>query len=396
MTKPFLAWALVFSVGLFPVFAQASILSIFGVDPQPALAIDASANSQTLVLPQAQVTPATDPSTGSPQVAVDNDALLADAGPMGTTADVATDDTLTASDQISVYVVKAGDTLPVIADMFGVSVNTIIWANDLTRGQALTPGQTLVVLPISGISYTVKSGDTLSSIAKKFKADADEIGKYNGLEMDSTLSVGDTVIIPDAESDYSSGTTRNTFDTQSASVSNSVTSSNNASSVSPSGNLVMPTGLPADEKSLPLYGYGATRYVPHKGDDIDLGTYFMRPVGGLSIGCIETQGLHGYDAVDIGCPKNTPIHAAAAGVVIIAKDLGWNGGYGKYVAIKHPNGTETVYGHMNKVEVTVGEIVSQGEEIGKVGRTGQATGYHVHWEVRGAMNPMGNNPDYGL
>ena len=374
------------------MLAQASILSIFGVDPQPALAVDASANSQTLILPQAQVTPATNPSTGSPQVAVDNNALLADAGPMGTTADVATDNTLTASDQISVYVVKAGDTLPVIADMFDVSVNTIIWANDLTRGQALTPGQTLVILPISVISYTVKSGDTLSSIAKKFKADADEIGKYNGLEMDSTLSAGDTVIIPDAEFNGGGNIDTNTTTSSPSKTTASLNRSITHTSVSANGSLVMPHGLPANEKSLPLYAYGDTQYIPHATDTIDLGNYFIRPVKG----CIETQGLHGYDAVDIGCPMGTPIMAAADGVVIIAKSSGWNGGYGDYVAIEHPNHTETVYGHMSKVLVSVGETVTQGQVIGHVGRTGRATGPHVHWEVRGAMNPMGNNPDYGL
>jgi murein DD-endopeptidase MepM/ murein hydrolase activator NlpD len=111
---------------------------------------------------------------------------------------------------------------------------------------------------------------------------------------------------------------------------------------------------------------------------------------------VVTQGLHGFDAVDIGCPTGTPIYAAAAGTVIIAKSAGWNGGYGKYVAIKHDNGTETVYGHMHEVDVQVGETVAQGQQIGEVGMTGRATGPHVHFEVRGAKNPLGDNYNYGL
>ena len=108
-------------------------------------------------------------------------------------------------------------------------------------------------------------------------------------------------------------------------------------------------------------------------------------------GGIITQGLHGWNAVDIGAPKGTPIYAAAAGTVIVAKSNGaWNGGYGNYVVISHPNGTETLYAHMSKVETSAGASVGQGETIGLVGMTGMATGNHLHFEVRGAANPFAN------
>ena len=74
------------------------------------------------------------------------------------------------SDQISLYVVREGDTLSEIAKMFRVSVNTIIWANDVSP-KTLRPGEQLIILPISGIQHVVKKGDTLWEIAKKFYND---------------------------------------------------------------------------------------------------------------------------------------------------------------------------------------------------------------------------------
>ena len=89
--------------------------------------------------------------------------------------------------------------------------------------------------------------------------------------------------------------------------------------------------------------------------------------------------------------KGTPIYAAANGTVIVAKDNGaWNGGYGNYVVISHPNGTETLYAHMSKVLTCAGASVCQGDTIGLVGMTGEATGNHLHFEVRGAANPFAN------
>ena len=67
---------------------------------------------------------------------------------------------------------------------------------------------------------------------------------------------------------------------------------------------------------------------------------------------------------------------------------GYNGGYGTFVVIKHPNGTETRYAHMSRLGTRAGEQVSQGEVIGYVGSTGRSTGPHLHTEVRGDINPF--------
>jgi murein DD-endopeptidase MepM/ murein hydrolase activator NlpD len=98
--------------------------------------------------------------------------------------------------------------------------------------------------------------------------------------------------------------------------------------------------------------------------------------------------LHGFNAVDIGAPVGTPVVASARGEVILSKPLSWNGGYGSYIVIKHSNGTQTLYAHTSKNTVSAGEVVEKGQTIGHVGNSGKSTGYHLHFEVRGAKNPF--------
>jgi LysM repeat protein len=366
--KVILSLALVILFSFFPIAAQASFLSMLGLEASAqtiAAVTDITPNSQNVLLPQAESSISGAASAPVQDVSVDKNALVAGTGPLGTQADVAADDFPT-TDYINVYVVKSGDTIPVVAKMYGVSADTIAWANNIDKKAKLTPGQSLTILPISGLSYTIKKGDTLASIAKAYKADPADIGKFNGLESDSQLAIGDTVIIPDGE-----------LGTPIKSSSGGKTGGTSGSS---KGN-----------SKLPLYAYGATRYIPGS-DGPDLGGYFIRPTKG----CIRTQGLHGKNGVDIACAGHVPIMAAADGVVLIAKNSGWDGGYGEYVVINHPNGTQTLYGHMSRVDVTPGETVSQGQVIGLMGATGRATGVHLHWEVHGAVNPVGANPNYGL
>jgi murein DD-endopeptidase MepM/ murein hydrolase activator NlpD len=86
-----------------------------------------------------------------------------------------------------------------------------------------------------------------------------------------------------------------------------------------------------------------------------------------------------HPGIDIGVPTGTPIHAAAAGTVVIA---GWVSGYGNYTCIDHGGGLATCYGHQETIYVSVGERVSQGQVIGLVDCTGFCFGPHLHFEVR--------------
>jgi murein DD-endopeptidase MepM/ murein hydrolase activator NlpD len=107
------------------------------------------------------------------------------------------------------------------------------------------------------------------------------------------------------------------------------------------------------------------------------------------VGGVRTQGVHGYNAVDLGAAVGTPFMASAAGEVIVARATGWNGGYGQYVVIRHDNGTQTLYSHASGIVVGVGQRVVQGQVIGYVGSTGRSTGPHLHFEIRGGpRNPF--------
>ena len=295
-------------------------------------------NSQNMNLLQATLNSDSGLAKGGGDITIVEDiALVSEIGPSGSMANIK-DQPI--NDTINVYVVREGDSLSQIAKMFNVSVNTIIWANNLHKS-VIKKGQTLVILPVSGVRHKVEKGETLASITKKYKGNLDEILSFNNLTENSKLVVGDIVIIPDGEiGSYSFG-------------------SKNVSRISKNTN--------------PYRGGSGPSYEG----------YYMRPVNG-----IKTQGLHGYNAIDIGAPIGTPIFASASGKVIVSRSGGWNGGYGSYVVISHNNGTQTLYAHMSKDIVYVGQKVVQGQVIGYVGSTGKSTGPHVHFEVRGAKNPF--------
>ncbi len=246
---------------------------------------------------------------------------------------------------VSTYVVQSGDTISEIAERFGVTSQTVRWANNMTAKSSLRVGQELVILPISGVRVTVQKGDTLASIAKKYKGDAEEIASYNGIES-KTLAAGTMIIIPDGEISIAAP----------------------AKSGSSSGS--------SQYKSALAKISGGSRTEVESG-------YFIRPVKG-----VKTQNAHGpYGAIDIGAPVGTPIVAMADGVVMFAKADGWNGAYGGLTIIQHDNGTQTLYAHQSRVNVTAGERVSQGQKIGEVGNTGRSTGPHLHLEVRKGKLP---------
>ncbi|MEK7169690.1 MAG: M23 family metallopeptidase [Patescibacteria group bacterium] len=318
-----------------PFPARAGVLSFVGslfAKEAEAEIIFSPVNSQNVGLLAPALNPDPNPAKGGGDITVVGGvALLSETGPEGTLADIEENQ----SGTISLYVVREGDTLSAIAKMFGVTTNTIAWANDISRG-VIRPGETLIILPISGVRHTVAKGDTLQSIAKKYKADLTEIAQYNHLSENAKLAIGDLVIVPDGE--------------------------------------IAPPPTNAAGRPAALRGAGGPSYEG----------YYLRPV----IGGRKTQGLHGYNGVDIASYLGAPILAAAAGDVIIARSVGWNGGYGNYIVITHANGTQTLYGHLSSIAVTAGKSVVRGEIIGYMGSTGRSTGTHLHFEVRGARNPL--------
>jgi surface antigen len=96
---------------------------------------------------------------------------------------------------ISTYVSVAGDTAQSVADKFGVSAQTVKWANNLA-GDAITVGQTLKIPNVNGVLYTVKSGDTIDSIAQRYQTNRDRLVSYNDLELNG-VTPGQQIVLPD-------------------------------------------------------------------------------------------------------------------------------------------------------------------------------------------------------
>lgn len=294
------------------------------------------ATSQTMVLFKPVVVDEAATNGADTEQDLEKDSLQATSGALR----ISTEDIdFPTSDTISVYEVKKGDTLQDVAELFGVTVNTIVWANDL-KSRTITKGDTLIILPITGIKHSVKKGDTITSVAKKYRADAEDVASYNGLAVLAPLSVGDTVIVPDGEIEVAQ--------------------------------VAKPKTVTKKPRVLNSYTYTAPS------------GFLVRPISGGR----RSQGIHGHNGVDLASSIGTPVFAAASGRVIVAKMGGYNGGYGNMIIITHEKGVQTVYAHLNDIYITSGQTVTQGQTIGELGNTGKSTGPHLHFEVRGAKNPF--------
>lgn len=237
-------------------------------------------------------------------------------------------------DKIITYTVEKGDTISTIAQKFGISTETIKWQNNLTSDN-LSVGDSLEILPVSGIAYKVQSGDSVYTIAKKFDTIAQKIVDFpfNDFANPETFSLvnGQILIVPDG---------------------------------------IKPSEQPTYIRRQIFIAQGPTS-VSSAGF-----TWPMR--GGIS------QFASWYHmALDITNPTGTPIVAAQGGTVIKISTGSWDGGYGNNIVIDSGNGYQTLYAHMSGVNVGIGQQVVAGKTIvGYVGNTGRSTGPHLHFEIR--------------
>jgi murein DD-endopeptidase MepM/ murein hydrolase activator NlpD len=248
---------------------------------------------------------------------------------------VAVDTTVAdAKDLLTHYVVQSGDTLTGIASHFGVSMMTIWWANTLTSKDALHVGQTLLVPPVTGLVVTVKDGDTLEGLATKYNVDPNQVVAVNRLE-DTNLVIGQTLILPDA------------------------------------AGAPIPTPKPVARSSGSGGGGSSVR-------SSYSGGAFAWPIC-CAHSYISQYFHYGHPAIDIAAPYGSTIVAAAGGTVVFA---GWkNNGGGYQVYVSHGGNLYTGYYHMSAITVGVGQGVGRGQQLGRVGCTGNCTGPHVHFVV---------------
>lgn len=242
------------------------------------------------------------------------------------------------------YLVQAGDTVSTIAAQFGISVNTILWENNLSAYSLIRPGNKLTILPVTGVAHNVKRGETLASIAAKYGIEQNIILEANKLASAERLAAGQKLIIPGGREIYAvpSQTARNV---SAASIVDLFKPENLKSIVS-------------NKLAWPTAGARITQY------------YSWR-----------------HHAVDIANKTGTPIYACDTGVVEVA---GWGTGYGNQIVINHGGGRKSRYAHMSKLYVVKGQTVKKGEAIGAIGSTGRSTGPHLHFEY--IINGIKYNP----
>lgn len=240
-----------------------------------------------------------------------------------------TDTNPLARTEVVEYAVQSGETISAIAKKFNISVNTILWANNLSANSLIKPGLKLIILPVSGVLHQVKKGETLSALSKKYGIEVNKILIANQIITEEQISIGQNLIIP-------GGTIKQTSPAANNSLASNLRKKSNETKA---GGYIWPTSA---RRITQYFGWR-------------------------------------HNGLDIAGPIGTSIFAAKNGKVITA---GWNrGGYGNYIILQHSDGTKTLYAHMTKLYVNVGEQIEQGTVIGAMGSTGRSTGPHLHFEI---------------
>jgi murein DD-endopeptidase MepM/ murein hydrolase activator NlpD len=249
------------------------------------------------------------------------------------------------------YIIKPGDSLSSIAYNYNVSINTIMWSNNMTLRSIIRPGDTILIPPVTGVVHTIKSGDTLGKLALKYAVDEEKIIKFNMLaDGGKILTAGEKIMIPDG--------------------------------IMPQTVIIQPTRT---------YNSYASISTPANSNQAVSVSGFVWP---SAVRTITQYYSWRHAAIDIAGPLNSANYATKSGTVEVSQ-CGWNGGYGCYIIINHGGGVKTLYAHNNKILVSVGDYVNTGQTIGLMGNTGNVrgvTGIHLHFEiiVNGAKkNPLG-------
>lgn len=223
-----------------------------------------------------------------------------------------------------VYRIRKGDTLWDISRAYNVELHTLLSLNQITTNTTLKIGQELI-LPSGGARlHYIKAGESMWKIAAGYNISLDELVRLNPGQNPQNLKIGTTLKLPDR-------------------------AVNRVAMAEPSRSLALPAGL----LSWPVMGVITSRFG------------------------WRSSGFH--HGLDIAAESGTPIRACAGGKVIFA---GYKSVYGRTAIIEHYDGKQSLYAHAQKIYVKPGQKVAKGQVIATVGSTGNATGPHLHLEIR--------------
>jgi murein DD-endopeptidase MepM/ murein hydrolase activator NlpD len=224
--------------------------------------------------------------------------------------------------------------------LFGDKAYTSPKATDTqqTHSSAKSTNRRSPIVTKKGIYYFVAPGDRLDSIAKTYRINEEDLAQINNL-FDSDLSVGRRLFIPHR---------RNRHDYMSV------------------------TRILKERKIAKDRSRRSVKFIWPLKDFVLTSKFGMR------------RGRP-HDGIDISAPGGTPVLAAAEGQVLFAKRFS---GYGNLVVLKHASNYFTAYSHNRRLLVSPGQIVKQGEKIATVGRTGRASGNHVHFEIHKGVDAI--------
>lgn len=231
-----------------------------------------------------------------------------------------------------VYKVRKGDTVSQIAEIYGVTVDSVVTFNRITNTRALSIGKYLKIPSMNGILYDVRANDSVESIAEAYKISGERIVEANGLS-GGAIAPGLSLFLPDAR--LSSFTLRE---------------------------------INGDLFRWPLRGW-ITSWYGWRNDPF-------------------TGSRSFHTGLDIGAAHGQTVVAAMEGVV---SAVGYSTVAGNYILLSHHSGYSTMYAHLSSTLVKTGQRVSQSAPIGRVGSSGYSTGPHLHFTVNKygrTLNPM--------
>jgi hypothetical protein len=268
--------------------------------------------------------------------------------------------------EITTYTVKKDDNIFAIAEMFGLKPETILWGNFYTLAdnpELIYEGQVLNIMPMNGTYHRWSAGEGLNGVAHGYNVTPEVIVNWPGNRLDPAalgdyahpnIEAGTMLFVPGGSRDF------------------------------------VTWSAPRISRDNP----GVARILGPG----SCGTVVDGAVGmGSFIWPTVNNWLSGYDyspstnhfGIDIAGGLGNAVYASDNGVVVYA---GWNDwGYGNVIVIDHDGGWQTLYAHLNSLNVGCGQSVYQGDIIGGIGSTGRSSGPHLHFEMLnesyGKVNP---------